>query len=132
MEIWQLLLLGAVGCVAGFINVMAGGGSLLTMPIMVMMGLGGATANGTNRVAIAAQNISAVTGFFRKGFSEFRLSLTLSLCALPGAAIGAYLGTKLTGVWFDRVLAVVMIAVMVLMYLKKLAKKKRLFGIICG
>lgn len=124
MEIWQLLLLGLVGVGAGFVNVMAGGGSLLTMPIMVMMGLGGATANGTNRVAITAQNISAVIGFFRKGFSEFKLSLTLSLCALPGAAVGAFLGTKLNGVWFNRVLAGVMITVMVLMYLKKVRGKK--------
>lgn len=119
MDTWQLLLLVLVGVVAGFVNVMAGGGSLLTMPIMVMMNIHGATANGTNRVALVAQNVSAVSGFFRKGFSEFRLSLTLSFCAIPGAAAGAYLGTKLNGVWFNRVLAGVMIVVMVFMFLKK-------------
>jgi len=119
MDIWQLLLLALVGILAGFVNVMAGGGSLLTMSIMVFMGMPGPVANGTNRVAISAQNISSVVGFFRKGFSEFKLSLTLSACALPGAAAGAYWGTKLDGVWFNRVLACVMIAVMILMAMRK-------------
>jgi uncharacterized membrane protein YfcA len=119
MDLWQLILLALIGCLTGFINVMAGGGSLLTMPVMVLMGMPGPVANGTNRVAILAQNITAVTGFFRQGFSDFKLSLSLSLCALPGALIGAYCGTKLQGLWFNRVLAGVMITVMVLMSVKK-------------
>jgi len=119
MDLWQLILLAIIGCLTGFINVMAGGGSLLTMPVMVLMGMPGPVANGTNRVAILAQNITAVTGFFRQGFSDFKLSLSLSLCALPGALIGAYFGTKLQGLWFNRVLAGVMIIVMVLMSVKK-------------
>ena len=119
MDLWQLILLALIGCLTGFINVMAGGGSLLTMPVMVLMGMPGPVANGTNRVAILAQNITAVTGFFRQGFSDFKLSLSLSLCALPGALIGAYFGTKLQGLWFNRVLAGVMITVMVLMSVKK-------------
>jgi len=119
MAPWQLLILALIGCLTGFINVMAGGGSLLTMPVMVLMGMKGPVANGTNRVAILAQNITAVAGFFRQGFSDFKLSLTLSLCALPGAVIGAWFGTKLQGVWFNRTLAAVMMVVMILMSMKK-------------
>ncbi len=115
MEIWQLALLSAIGVVAGFMNVMAGGGSLLTVPVMVFMGLPGPVANGTNRIAILAQNITAVTTFFRRGFSDFKLSLTLAACALPGAVAGALVGTRLEGVWFNRVLAVIMLGVMLIM-----------------
>ena len=115
MDIWQEMLLGAIGIAAGFLNVMAGGGSLLVMPVMVFLGLPGPVANGTTRVAILAQNISATAGFRRKGFSDLRLSLSLAACALPGAAVGAYFGTRLEGVWFNRVLAGVMIAVLILM-----------------
>ena len=86
MELWQLALLSAAGVVAGFLNVMAGGGSLLTVPIMVFMGIPGPVANGTNRIAILAQNITAATTFFKRGYAEFRLSLTLAACALPGAS----------------------------------------------
>lgn len=115
MEMWQGALLLGAGVIAGFMNVIAGGGSLLTMPVMRFIGMGGPTANGSNRVAILAQNIAATWGFLRKGYSELRLSLTLTACALPGTVLGAYLGTKLEGEWFDRVLAVVMIGVMLLM-----------------
>jgi uncharacterized membrane protein YfcA len=119
MEIWQGTLLFAAGCLAGFVNVMAGGGSVLTMPSMIFLGMPGPAVNGTNRVAILVQNATAVAGFFRKGFSDFRLSLSLTLCALPGTVVGAMLGTKLEGVWFNRVLAAVMVAVLVLMAKKK-------------
>ena len=109
----------ATGVVAGFMNVMAGGGSLLSMPVLVLLGMDGPVANGTNRVAILAQNLTASTSFFRQGYSDPKLSLNLSLCALPGAALGAYMGTKLGGVWFNRVLAAVMLVVLFLMWQRK-------------
>ncbi len=98
---------------------MAGGGSLLTVPIMLFMGMPGPVANGTNRIAILAQNITAVTAFFRRGFSDFKLSLSLAAAATPGAIVGAMVGTQLSGEWFDRVLALVMVAVMIIMALPK-------------
>ena len=115
MDVWSYLILSLVGLIAGFVNVMAGGGSLLTVPVMLFLGLPGPVANGTNRIAILAQNITAVTAFFKKGYSNFRLSLTLSLCALPGAVAGAYFGSRLGGVWFNRTLAAIMLGVMLLM-----------------
>ncbi len=122
METWQYVLLAAVGLIAGILNVIAGGGSLLTLPTMVLMGLDGPVANGTNRVAIVAQNIVAVAGFRSKGFSDFRLSFTLALATIPGAIAGAYLGTMVRGVAFNRVLAVVMIGVMIIMALNRRKK----------
>jgi uncharacterized membrane protein YfcA len=119
LELWQAGLLTAVGVVAGFLNVMAGGGSLLSVPVLVFMGLPGPVANGTNRIAILAQNLSAITAFFRKGFSDFRLSLSLAACSIPGAVAGALLGTGLDGAWFNRVLALVMIGVMLVMHFEK-------------
>ena len=88
LELWHWLLLAAVGVVGGFLNVMAGGGALLVMPVLVLMGLPGPAANGTTRVAILAQNISATTGFRRHGFSDIRLSLTFAACAVPGRRSG--------------------------------------------
>jgi uncharacterized membrane protein YfcA len=119
LELWQGALLIVVGTVGGFLNVMAGGGSLLTVPVMVFMGLPGPVANGTNRIAILAQNLTAIITFARKGFRDFRLSLSLAACALPGAIIGAMVGTQLDGVWFNRALAVIMIGVMLVMHFDK-------------
>ena len=56
MDYLQALFLVLVGVVAGFINTVAGGGSLLTLPILIFLGLPPAMANGTNRVAIFFQN----------------------------------------------------------------------------
>ncbi|NOX95148.1 MAG: sulfite exporter TauE/SafE family protein, partial [Alphaproteobacteria bacterium] len=75
----------------------------------------GPVANGTNRIGIIAQNIFAVWGFFRKGFSDFRLSASLAVCASVGAFFGANLGVKLEGVWFERTLAFIMFAILAIM-----------------
>ena len=112
LELWQVALLLLVGTVGGFLNVMAGGGSLLTVPVLVFLGLPGPVANGTNRIAILVQNITAITTFFRHGHADFRRSLGLALCAIPGAILGALFGTELEGPWFNRTLAIIMIAVM--------------------
>jgi len=115
MEIWQILVLTLVGMMAGWLNVMAGGGSLLSVPVMLFMDIPAPVANGTNRIAILAQNITAVYTFFLKGFSDFRLGLSLSLMACLGAVGGAWVGVQLEGVWFNRLLAAVMIGVMITM-----------------
>ena len=118
-ELWQLFLLAGVGVLSGFLNVMAGGGSLLALPVLIFMGLPGNVANGTNRVAIVAQNVSAFTSFFSKGYSELRTMLTLALCAVPGAAMGAYLGTQVSGELFNRILGGLMIVLLILMSRKQ-------------
>lgn len=115
MEIWQIIVLALVGIMAGWLNVMAGGGSLLTVPIMLFMGIPAPVANGTNRIAILAQNITAVATFRKRGFSDFKLSLSLAAAASVGALAGASLGVHLEGEWFNRVLALVMVAVLILM-----------------
>ncbi len=121
-EVWQFAMLAGVGCAAGFINVMAGGGTLLTLPAMIYLGLPGPVANGTNRIAVMAQNITAITTFAKKGFSDFKLSLTLGLCTLPGVVAGSLLGVKLEGKAFKLVLAGVMIAVMIVLAAKRRKK----------
>lgn len=119
MEIWQYIILFLIGIVVGFVNVMAGGGSLLSLPVMLFMGVPGPVANGTNRIAILAQMATAVVAFFRKGYSDFKLSLTLALAAVPGAVAGALVAVRIEGIWFNRILAVIMLAVMLVMATQK-------------
>jgi len=123
MEIWQIALLTLAGVAAGWLNVMAGGGSLLTVPIMVFMGIPGPVANGTNRIAILLQNITAVTTFRKKGFSDFKLSLSLAAAASFGALFGAQVGVQLEGEWFNRVLALIMLGILILMWTGGLRQK---------
>ena len=114
MELWQILILVIAGMLSGWLNVMAGGGSLLTVPIMLFMDMPAPVANGTNRIAILAQNITAVYTFFRKGLSDFKLGLSLSFVASIGAVLGAYLGVHIEGEWVVRLLAAVMVGVKII------------------
>ncbi|MFV2071305.1 MAG: sulfite exporter TauE/SafE family protein [Thermoanaerobaculales bacterium] len=109
MELWFLPLLTLVGVAVGFINVMAAGGSLISMPVLILLGLDPATANGTNRIAILVQNITAVNRFRSKGFSEPRLSLSLSLSTIPGAIAGAVAAIAIDPVVFNRILGLVLV-----------------------
>ncbi len=112
MEIWHIPVVFFAGILAGFINTLAGGGSLLTLPILIFLGLPTAVANGTNRIAIIAQCMFAVAGFKRKGFSNFKLSLLFSIPGILGAIIGAYFAVDISDILFKRVLAVVMLLVL--------------------
>jgi uncharacterized membrane protein YfcA len=112
---WQIPALIIVGVVAGFLNVLAGGGSLLTLPLLIFFGLPAATANGTNRVAIFCQNIFAITGFKKKGVFPIRLALLCTPPALIGSYLGANLAITIDEMLFRRVLALVMVGVLIFM-----------------
>lgn len=111
MDLFDVLLILFVGLIAGFVNVVAGGGSLLSLPILIFLGLPPVVANATNRIAIFSQNIFAVAGFKSKGIAEFKYSFLLGISALIGAVIGAKLAIDIQGDVFNKILAVVMVFV---------------------
>lgn len=113
-NLWHIPLILVTGVFAGFLNTVAGGGSLLTLPVLIFLGLPPATAaNGTNRVAVFVQNASAILGFRRKGVSDFGYSVLLTLPAIVGAWFGAQIAVETDDVIFNRVLAGIMIAVLI-------------------
>jgi hypothetical protein len=105
-----------LGIVAGVLNVLAGGGSLLTMPILIFLGMSPALANGTNRIALVAQNVVSVATFRRSGVSDFRRSVLLALCTLPGSVAGAFAAIRIDPTWFKRLLVGVMVLVLCAMF----------------
>ncbi len=117
MDYWNLLLLFGVGSIAGFINVNAGGGSSLTLPALIFMGLDGALANGTNRVAIFVQNLFAVVSFHKNKMHQFRTSTELSLLTLPGAILGAVLAVRISSALFERIVGVVLIFIVLSLFI---------------
>jgi uncharacterized membrane protein YfcA len=107
-----LLLFGS-GLIAGAINVIAGGGSFLTLPILMFLGLPAGVANGTNRVGILLQNVAAVWSFERHRVLDWS---SLGWAAGP-ATLGAILGTwgalVISDQAFRRVLVLLMLTVSV-------------------
>ena len=115
MDILNLLLLFVVGLAAGAINTLAAGGSLLTLPVLIFLGLPPHVANASNRVAIFLQNIFAVRGFKSKGVSVYPFNLCVAISAFIGAIIGASLAVDINEELFNRILAIVIIAVIIYM-----------------
>ncbi|MFB0566043.1 MAG: sulfite exporter TauE/SafE family protein [Candidatus Aminicenantaceae bacterium] len=119
MTYFHYALLFGVGTAAGFINVMAGGGSSLTLPALIFMGLGSPLANGTNRVAIFIQNISAIASFRKSKLYQFKTSLTYSVFTLPGAIAGALVAVRVSDVLFQRILGAVLIFIVFSMFFSR-------------
>jgi uncharacterized membrane protein YfcA len=115
---FDILILVGAGLFAGFVNTMAGGGSLLTLPLLIFLGLPPATANGTNRIAIIVSASSATLGFRSKNINTFPLSIYLGIAAFFGALIGSRIAVEIDGLLFNKILAIIMIVVVVLMVFK--------------
>ncbi len=125
-EFLRLLLLFGVGSIAGVLNVMAGGGSTITLPVLIFLGLEPTLANGTNRLGIIAQTLSAVISFRQEKYHDFKMSLKLTAFALPGAIAGAAIATRISNELFQKILAYVLIAVTASMLLRKKNKNRTL------
>ncbi|MBT8237626.1 MAG: sulfite exporter TauE/SafE family protein [Croceitalea sp.] len=119
MEEWYFnVLLVVVGFVVGFINTIAGGASLISLPILIFLGLPPSVANGTNRVAIVVQTAMGTAGFKSKGVSTYPFNVYLGISALIGAIIGSNIAVDIKGETFNRILAIIMIAVVFIIIFK--------------
>jgi uncharacterized membrane protein YfcA len=118
-ELLKIVLLFAVGSIAGFMNVMAGGGSTITLPTLIFLGLHSSLANGTNRIALLIQNISGIISFKQEKYHHFKMSLWLSVFTLPGAIAGAVIATRVSDELFQKILACVLIGIIVTILLPR-------------
>lgn len=114
LEWWQLGLLVLAGLCAGVINTLAGGGSLLTLPLMLWIGLPAPVANASNRISLILQNVSGSTHFHRNGRLHWPTAALLSACAVPAALLGAWVAIDVDERLFRRILvAVLLVSVVV-------------------
>ena len=114
MDPGDIVLLVAGGLAAGVINTLAGGGSLLTVPLLVLAGVPGNVANGSNRVGILASNASAAAAFRRLGVSGLSRTLPVLVPVAVGSLVGALLVARLADETFERVFGVLMVPLLLL------------------
>jgi uncharacterized membrane protein YfcA len=107
------LLLAGGGFVAGVVNTLAGGGSLLTVPLLVLAGLPGPVANGTNRVGVLIGSAVATWRLDALGISGARDAAPLLVPAALGAVLGAYAVVQLPAEAFERAFGLLMLALLV-------------------
>lgn len=124
-EILNYSIVLTVGFVVGFINTLAGSGSLLTLPLLMWLGLDPLTANGTNRIAILMQGATGVVIFHRQGQYRYRHDLRYIIPAVFGSIPGAFIAVDLNQSAMQKVIAIVMLLILAVMlinparYLKK-------------
>ena len=118
------ILLFFTGVLASFINVTAGGGSSLSLPALIFLGVDPSVANGTNRLAILLQNASASVSFRNEKVYQTRESVIYALLTVPGAILGAYYATRISDDLFRKVLAIVMIGVVISLLVPKSGVKE--------
>lgn len=113
MDAGDAALLLAGGLAAGIVNTLAGGGSLLTVPLLVLTGLPGTVANGTNRVGVMIQNGVAAWGFRAQGVSGLSGALPVLAPVAAGALLGAGVASQLSDAAFERAFGVLMLVLLI-------------------
>jgi uncharacterized protein len=112
-----LALIFAAGLAAGFVNVLAGGGSFLTLAALELAGLSLGIANGTNRLGVVVQNAVGLIGFRSGGVVTRRGALHFAIPAVLGAGAGAALVVRLPEIVFHRILAAMIVVILVSLFL---------------
>ena len=111
MTLWEAVLLILGGALAGVINAMAGGGSSLTVPLLVMAGVPGNAANGSNRVGILTSNISTATSFHKRGVTAYRDAAKILLPVVAGSLVGSLLISRITDDAFETLFGLLMLPI---------------------
>lgn len=118
-NLWQYAAIAVLGVVAGVINILAGGGSNLILPVLMMFGIPPDIANGSNRVGVFLQSLTGIRGFAKAGKIPPRANIVqLLLPTLSGGLIGALLAARLPDSLLKPTLLLAMLLVAGLMLFK--------------
>ncbi|MEA3334929.1 MAG: sulfite exporter TauE/SafE family protein [Chloroflexota bacterium] len=116
---WYLYLLAILaGTLAGFINTLAGSGSLITLPFLIFLGLPPTVANGTNRIGVLFQTMVSSTSFHRKGVLDWRAGLILAIPATFGSILGARIAVDIDEEMMQTVIGVVMVIMLMIIIVR--------------
>ena len=118
MEWYQYLLIIGAGVVAGFINTLAGSGSLLTLPLLMFIGLPPIVANGTNRIAILLQSLVGALGFRKQGALDTKTGIRLGIPSVLGSVAGALIAISISGKVMERAVGILLVVMFFIILFK--------------
>jgi len=104
------------GLAVGFINTLAGGGSVISLSVLMLMGLPAPVANGTNRIAVTIQTLTAATVFRRQKVLDLKKGSILGIPSAIGSLLGAWIAIDINEVMFERAFAVIMLVMLVFVF----------------
>ena len=104
------------GVAVSFINSVSGGGSILSLPLLIFMGLPAAAANGTNRLGILLGSGASLFAFRSQGIFLPRLAWQVGWPAAIGSLAGSLIAVRLPDRVFAPVLACVILFVVIMTF----------------
>ena len=111
---WEhVILVILTGILCGFINTLAGSGSLISLPILMFIGLPPNVANGTNRIGILFQNLVSTSSFHRQKVLDAPMGVRVAIPAILGSIVGAYIVLELPDRAVEITVGVVLFAMLV-------------------
>lgn len=121
----EVVLLIAAGLMVGFINTLAGGGSIVSLSILMALGLPPTLANGTNRIAILIQTLTATSSFRQQKVLDTKKAFHMAIPATIGSIIGAFIAVDINEDLFEKAIGVIMLIMLVFIFYNP---KKYIYG----
>ncbi|MEN8138538.1 MAG: sulfite exporter TauE/SafE family protein [Bacteroidota bacterium] len=118
MTIPEIIALIISGIAVGFINTLAGGGSIISLSILMFLGLPAGIANGTNRIAITLQTITATINFKKNNILDSKKGIRLGIPTIIGSILGAYIAIDINEDIFEKAMAIIMIIMVIFIFLR--------------
>jgi uncharacterized membrane protein YfcA len=118
IEHWQIALLFATGLAAGFVDTLAGGGGLLTLPVLLSFCPDPKFALGTNKLQATFGSTSATLHFARAGALSARDCFRACLLAFLGALAGSVLVQQFDSHRLKQILPVLLLAVAIFVWMR--------------
>ena len=106
----------AIGIVVSFVNSISGGGSVLSLPLLILLGLPSAVANGTNRIGVLCGSIGSLIGFRSHGKFLPALTWQVGWPAALGSVVGSLLAVSLPDKLFNPILGLVILFVVLMTF----------------
>jgi uncharacterized protein len=114
----EITLLIVSGILTGFINTLAGGGSVISLSVLMFLGLPPQVANGTNRIGVLFQTLSSTGSFRHYKVLNLKEGIRLAIPAVVGSLMGAQLAVDINQQVFNTVIAILLVLIMILMFIK--------------
>lgn len=112
------ILIFIAGIATGFINTLAGSGSLISLPLLMFAGLPAPVANGTNRIGIVIQGITALFTLRKKFPIRISEDIVIIICASIGAVCGAYMAVGIDKETLEMFIGGLLLVMMLLILVK--------------
>ncbi len=111
----------AAGLFAGFVNTLAGSGSLITLPLLMFLGLPANVANGTNRIGVLVQSVVSSISFRKQKLYTVDEGLWMSVPAIAGALLGSLIAVKIN----ERIMELLIGGLLIFMFFVILYKPEQ-------